>query len=139
MNSTVLAPYRIMVIDDQPYTRKLVSGILRDNGASVVIEAEDGASALKMLNVVAGPNASTPHVIICDVNMEPMGGLEFVRKLRASEGPKAKRIPIIFLTGEARAEIVGQAIDMSVEGFILKPITPTKLIGKIKQVLGLPN
>lgn len=138
MNTSLLSQYRVMVIDDQAYTRKLITGILRDNGANSIIEAVEGASALKMLRGASPGSAGTPHVIVCDVNMEPMGGLEFVRKLRESENVAARRIPIIFLTGEARADIVAEAIDMAVEGFILKPVTPIKLIGKIKQILGLP-
>lgn len=136
MNNTILSLYRFMVIDDQAYTRKLVSGILRDNGASSIIEAEEGASALKMLRGSTSP-AALPHVIVCDVNMTPMGGLEFVRKLRESENHSARRVPIIFLTGEARSDVVSEAIDMAVEGFILKPVTPVKLVSKIKQVLNL--
>jgi two-component system chemotaxis response regulator CheY len=128
-----------MVIDDQAYTRKLITGILRENGALSIIEAEEGASALKMLRTTGGASATVPHVIVCDVNMEPMGGLEFVKRLRESENPAARKVPIIFLTGEARADIVAEAIDMAVEGFILKPVTPVKLITKIKQVLSLPG
>jgi len=136
MTNSLLALHRFMVIDDQAYTRKLISGILRDNGASSLIEAEEGASALKMMRGSTS-QATLPHVIICDINMTPMGGLEFVRKLRESENQAARKVPIIFLTGEARAEVVSEAIDMAVEGFILKPVTPVKLITKIKQVLGL--
>jgi two-component system chemotaxis response regulator CheY len=135
MSSAVLSQYRIMVIDDQMYTRKLITGILRDNSASSIIEAEEGAAALKMLRAVA----AIPHVIVCDVNMEPMGGLEFVKKLREFENPAVRKVPVIFLTGDARADVVAEAIDMAVEGFILKPVTPVKLVTKIKQVLGIPG
>ncbi len=118
----------ILGVDDSASMREMVSFTLKSAGFEVV-EAVDGVDAL-------GKVAGRPPVdlVLADVNMPNMDGIELVRELRALEGYKF--IPILLLTTEAAPEKKEEGKAAGATGWIVKPFNPEQLVGTIKKVLG---
>ena len=120
---------RILIVDDSSVMRKIVERSLRQAGLEIVqvLEASNGAEAL----VVAQNNAL--DLILSDINMPTMDGLEFVRRLRNVEN--AKNVPVIMITTEAGESAVVQALSNGARGYIRKPFTPEQIKERIAPLL----
>jgi two-component system chemotaxis response regulator CheY len=118
---------RIITVDDAATMRRLVGYTLRGVGHDV-IEAEDGEDALRVLD------AATVDLVITDVNMPRMDGIELVRRLRAL--PKFKTTPILLLTTESDPEKKKQGKDAGATGWITKPFQPDQLVAAVAKVTG---
>lgn len=117
--------YSVLVIEDQPFVRKTVVQLLRQMGFTRIAEAEDGSSGL------AQCIAFQPDMIVCDIEMRPMNGMDFLTALRASTAVKNPRAPVIFLTKHTESEIVRQAMERGVNAFVVKPPTLSALKERI--------
>ena len=116
-----------LVVDDNDFIRLEMKKNLVYLGFKEVFEAANGMDALELL-------VHSPDIIICDINMEPLNGFEFVKHVRALPAP-ACAVPIIFLTGDAQEKQVQEAIDLSVNAYLLKPVTLDNLKSKIMTIL----
>lgn len=112
---------RALIIDDSSVMRKIVERSLRQAGLelSEVKEAGNGAEALAVL-----ANSSV-ELILCDINMPVMDGLEFVQKLKSVES--AKGVPVVMITTEGGESHVVQALSAGARGYIRKPFTPDQV------------
>jgi two-component system, chemotaxis family, chemotaxis protein CheY len=108
---------RTLIVDDSSVMRKIVERSLRQAGLELekVIEASNGAEALAAL----GQDAV--DLILCDINMPVMDGLEFVRALATMES--AKGVPVVMITTEGSESHVVQALSAGARGYIRKPFT----------------
>ena len=113
--------------------RALVKGILNAMGCRSVAEAIDGADALKEMKHFS------PDLIICDWNMSPLDGMDFVRMVRTSEDSANPFVPIIMLTGHTETSRVMEARDAGVNEFLAKPISAEELLRKIKSIIRNPR
>lgn len=115
-----------MTVDDAVTMRKLIALTLKGAGHNV-LEAEDGQSALASL--------SNTHVdlIISDVNMPGMNGVELTRKLR--QVPHLRSTPILIVTTESDAKIRAEAKAAGATGWIVKPFQPEQLLEIVGRVL----
>lgn len=118
---------RILVVDDFSTMRRIVKNLLSDLGFNNTVEAEDGHSALAVLRQDA------VELVITDWNMPVMGGLDFVKALRAN--PQHLKTPILMVTTRSVKEDIMQAVEAGVSSYILKPFTPQVLKEKIDQIL----
>ncbi len=125
-----LALARVLVVDDDPVMRQLVVGMLRRMGIQGIQACEDGVSALTRL-----PQFK-PDLILTDVHMMPMGGLEFVKSLRAASNSDFKRIKVLFMSADSSPETIGVALPLGIAGYIVKPPTLEALQAKIENALG---
>lgn len=106
---------KVLIIEDDLFNRKTISMILSQIGFKQIKEADDGGSGLEMnFNFL-------PDLIICDIEMEPIDGLVFLKMLRDSGDIKNCDVPVIFLTGHAESKYVTGARDLGVDGFVVKP------------------
>jgi two-component system, chemotaxis family, chemotaxis protein CheY len=126
-----LASRSVLVIDDHPFMRELVKGLLHDIGFRRIQTASDGAAALSLL---AG-DMGTVDVIICDVDMEPMNGLDFLNHLRNHDLELLRMIPVIMLTSHGDRTTVLEAKSSGSDAYLLKPVSRTSLEERIKFVL----
>jgi two-component system chemotaxis response regulator CheY len=124
-----LGTIRVLVIEDNDFMRETVASMLREIGFREVAEARDGNDALRQLETV------NPGLIICDIEMKPMDGLEFVQTLRDHTWPRAKEIPVIFLTGHTEAPIVKRALKLGVNAYVVKPVQRKQLEARVVTVL----
>jgi two-component system, chemotaxis family, chemotaxis protein CheY len=121
---------RVLIVDDSSVMRKIVERSLRQAGVDLekIVEASNGAEALIRLQT------NTVDLIMCDINMPIMDGLEFVRQV-AKEGV-AKGVPIVMITTEGSESHVVQALSAGARGYIRKPFTPEQVKEQVLPVLG---
>lgn len=120
---------RILVIDDDYRMRTLVKSILRRNRHEVFDEAE-GKYGIEQATI------SVPDLILLDIGLPDMDGLEACRCLKAN--PKTRHIPIIILTGHGEADDVAKAYQSGGNDYIVKPFATAILLAKVAKHLG-PN
>ena len=111
--------------------RKIVERSLRQAGINLtqVFEAGNGSEALTTLA------ANRVDLILCDINMPVMDGLEFVKQLPAV--PNAKGVPVVMITTEGSEAHVVQALSLGARGYIRKPFTPDQVKEHVIPVLGV--
>ena len=117
----------IMIIDDSNVFRKVVSMHL-NNAKYNVIEASDGLDAFEKLKEV-----ERIGLIICDINMPNMDGLEFVSKIK--QEAKWKFIPIVMLTTESQEEKKRQGMQAGAKAWLVKPFSPEQLLSAVAKLI----
>ena len=112
-----MSEIRALIVDDSSVMRKIVERSLRQAGLDplLVLEAGSGTEGLEMLKV------KQVDLILSDINMPSMDGLEFLRQLRAQN--LAPGVPVVMITTESSEEHVKQAILAGAQGYIRKPFT----------------
>jgi len=120
---------RALIVDDSSVMRKIVERSLRQAGVNLtqVLEAGNGAEALGVLQ------ESQVDLILCDINMPVMDGLEFVKQLSGVENGKG--IPVVMITTEGSESHVVQALSAGARGYIRKPFTPDQVKEHVIPVL----
>jgi len=117
----------ILAVDDSASMRQMVSFTLKGAGYNV-IEAEDGQKALDKAKV------SAVDLVLTDVNMPVMDGIELVKNLRTL--PDYKFTPILMLTTESAGDKKVQGKNAGATGWLVKPFNPEQLLATIKKVMG---
>ncbi|KAA9008010.1 response regulator [Histidinibacterium aquaticum] len=117
----------VLVVDDSPSVRRMISMTLKGAGYSVV-EAEDGQMALERAS------SARPDAVITDQNMPRLDGLGFVRAFRAR--PEGRGVPVVFLSTETDAAKKDQARAAGAIGWMVKPFDQAKLLDVMRRVLG---
>jgi two-component system chemotaxis response regulator CheY len=112
-----MSEIRILIVDDSSVMRKIVERSLRQAGLDplVVFEAGSGTEGLEVLR------GKQVDLILSDINMPSMDGLEFLRHIR--EQNLAPGVPVVMITTESSEEHVKQAITAGAQGYIRKPFT----------------
>ncbi|HVP50677.1 MAG TPA: response regulator [Terriglobales bacterium] len=120
---------RVLIVDDSSVMRKIVERSLRQAGVNItqVLEAGNGVEALDVLN------QGKVDLILCDINMPVMDGLEFVKQLSGREN--AKGVPVVMITTEGSEGHVVQALSSGARGYIRKPFTPDQVKEHVLPVL----
>jgi len=122
---------QILLVDDEPFMRRLVRSLLRDLGCARVFEAENGADGLKTIE----EQGECIGLVICDLQMPVMDGFEFVRRLRAHDDLYRLSLPVLILSGRRDAEGVRNALSLGIHGFVLKPVSRQGLRERIVAAL----
>lgn len=118
-----------LVVEDNDFVRDLVANQLRQIGFTKIATAPDGEAALKIVD------EATPGLMICDINMEPMGGFELITRLRDKGRTGGDRIPTIMLSSHAVPEFIDRARRLEVDAFLVKPVKKDALAERIRTVL----
>jgi len=114
----------ILVIDDSMMVRKQVGAALKGLGYSI-LEAVDGVDALEKLD-----GSPDTRLIVCDVNMPRMNGLEFLERLSA----RGSDVPVVMLTTEGQPELIQRAKSLGAKGWLVKPFKPEFLAATAKKL-----
>lgn len=120
---------RVLIVDDSSVMRKIVNRSLRQAGLDLkeVFEASNGVEALEQIQ------QTRVDLILSDINMPTMDGLELVRQLQGVGN--AKGVPIVMITTEAGETHVVQALSHGAQGYIRKPFTPDQIKDRIVPLL----
>ncbi|MBZ5503170.1 MAG: response regulator [Acidobacteriia bacterium] len=120
---------RVLIVDDSAVMRKIVERCLRQAGIDVkeVIEAANGVEGLAA--VQQGPM----DLILSDINMPAMDGLEFLQGLRGLDN--AKNTPVVMITTEGSESRVVEALSAGARGYIRKPFTPDQVKERVSPLL----
>ncbi len=119
---------KFLVVDDFSTMRRIIKNLLHDLGYPNVSEADDGKTALPMLQ------AGGFDFLITDWNMPGMPGLDLIKAVRADT--KLAKMPVLMLTAEAKREQIIEAAQAGVNGYVIKPFTAETLKEKLDKILG---
>lgn len=119
---------RVLVVDDMRAMRTLVHSTLRELGCETIRECEDGQAAAEAFERWGA------QLIISDLNMPRMDGLQLLQRVRASAA--GSKTAFIMLTARGEVELVKKAIALGVNNYLMKPFTLVDLKRKIEAVLG---
>ncbi len=124
---------KVVVVDDNPHMRKLVTTILQAFGTVQIFEAPNAEIAWTLLNDV------NPDVVMLDWAMDGMSGLDLTRMIRTSPASPNPFVAIIMLTGHSQAEYVRQARDAGVTEFLAKPVSVKGVLTRLSSVIEHPR
>ncbi len=124
---------KILIVDDNPHMRKLVSTILQAFGVVHVYEADDAKQAWTMLREY------TPDVVLLDWMMDGMTGIELSKMIRTSPGSPNPFVPIIMLSSYTQIERVREARDAGVNEFLAKPVSVKSVMTRLLSVIEHPR
>ncbi|MFL5298433.1 MAG: response regulator [Phenylobacterium sp.] len=124
---------KILLVDDNQHMRMLLGEILRAIGVREVYEAGDGTAGLQMMK------NHDVDIIMTDLSMQPLDGIDFVRLLRRSKDSPNPMCPVIMITGHSTLQRVHEARDAGVNEFLTKPLTAKGVVERIGQVIDNPR
>lgn len=122
-----LTDLRIMVVDDQPDTQKMIKNMLLELGVTQVYTAPDGSKALEFMDSVP----DLVDVIMCDWNMPRVTGIEVLRQIRTVYPD----LPFLMVTARGDVDSVVVAKEAGVDGYVRKPFSMDELKGKLTKVM----
>jgi two-component system, chemotaxis family, chemotaxis protein CheY len=117
---------RVLVVDDSATARQQV-GIALQHAGYEIVEAVDGADGLTKL-----ADNSDISMVICDINMPRMSGLEMIEHIARSE--TIKKVPIVMLTTEGQPALIQRARQAGAKGWIVKPFKPDLLLAAVNKL-----
>ena len=129
----MLKDVKFLVVDDQPAIRTIVTEIIKAAGAKLIFYAHDGSSALEAIR------EKRPDIVITDMFMAGMDGLDMVRLIRNAEDSPNAFLPIVMLTARTEVKFVFEARDAGVTEFAAKPISPANLLARINAIIVRPR
>ena len=124
---------KILLVDDNQHMRMLLTEILRALGVRNIFEAMDGAEALQVLR------ETQIDIILTDLTMGPLDGIDFVNLLRNSPDSPAPFAPVIMITGHSTMRRVAEARDAGVNEFLAKPVTARGVIHRMNLIIEHPR
>ena len=124
-----MADKRILIVEDSPTMRQLISFALKRIPSVSIVEAGDGVDALKKLA------AERVDLILTDINMPIMDGLKLVSLVRSD--PELRAIPIVIISTEGATEDRERALALGANSYLTKPIQAMRVLAVARELLGL--
>ena len=124
---------KILVVDDNHHMRMMLAEILRAVGLQNIYEAGDGAEALQQMR------AHPIDIVLTDLAMEPLDGIDLVRLLRNSPDSPNPMIPVIMITGHSTMRRISEARDVGINEFLAKPLTTRGVLDRLQKVIDHPR
>lgn len=117
---------QILIVDDFSTMRRIIKNLLRELGFNNTSEADDGSTALPMLQ------SGKFDFLVTDWNMPIMPGIELLKAVRGD--PKLAKLPVLMVTAEARRDQIVEAAQAGVNGYVVKPFSAETLKEKIDKI-----
>ncbi|MBT3559124.1 MAG: response regulator [Rhodospirillales bacterium] len=128
-STSILSDLNVLVVDDQETMRKIIRQLLKQAQIGNSFEAANGEEALKFIENIHEPN---PDVVICDLHMDGMDGMEFVHRMRR----KKNQTPILILTGDEDKFLREVTEQAGATRILTKPISAGDLAKEISSAVG---
>ncbi len=122
------SPFKVLIVEDNEFVRFMVKKHLTSFGVEEIYQASDGMEGISLLE------EKQPDIAICDINMKPINGFEFLEHVRRLDPPMSD-MPVIFLTSSADEDAVKKAVSLKVDAYLLKPVLPKNLKQKLTHLL----
>ncbi len=129
MKTKLIEQLNVLIVEDDRHMRMLIRDILSALGVKDIATASDGKSAVEKMQDFRS------DLMLVDLKMEPIGGLEFVRRLRADTKNPYRFVPVIMITAYADLDTVAMARDVGITEFMAKPVSAVVLQQRIERVL----
>ena len=117
---------KILIVDDFSTMRRIIKNLLRDLGFNNTHEADDGNTALPMLQ------SGNYDFLVTDWNMPGMTGIDLLREVRKDEN--LSTLPVLLVTAESKKDQIVMAAEAGVNGYIVKPFNAATLEEKINKI-----
>lgn len=117
---------KVLIVDDYSTMRRIIRNLLREVGLANTVEADDGASALPILE------AGDIDLVITDWNMPAMTGIDLLKAVRSD--PALESLPVLLVTAEAKRQQIIAAAEAGANGYIVKPFSAQTLKQKIDKI-----
>lgn len=125
-----LATARMLVVDDDDVMRKFVVTMLTKLGVQEIQQCTDGAIALSLVT------SFKPDLVLSDIHMQTMDGIEFVRRLREHPNAEIRKTRVLFMSADSSKSTLDEALPLGTFGYIVKPPRPEALRAKLERALG---
>ena len=119
---------KILLVDDAAFMRKMIKDTLTKNGYTEVFEAVDGADAVEKFSEIG------PDLVVMDITMPNMDGLEALKAIRAKDGSAN----VVMCSAMGQETMVIDAIRSGAKDFIVKPFKPDRVLKTVTSILGAP-
>ena len=119
---------KILLVDDAAFMRKMIKDTLTKNGYTEVYEAVDGADAVAKFSELA------PDLVVMDITMPNMDGLEALKTIRAKDGSAN----VVMCSAMGQESMVMDAVRSGAKDFIVKPFKPDRVLKTVTSILGAP-
>ncbi len=124
---------RVLIVDDQDFIRSLLRHILGVLGCKQITDASDGNVAWEIIQ------DNPPDMLIVDWEMEPMNGIELIKKVRTDPASPDKFMPIIMITAHSERPRIIAARDAGVNEFVMKPVSARTLFSRLNAIIEHPR
>ena len=124
---------KILVVDDDPVISRFVVRTLERLGVKAIEVCHDVNAAVQLMA------SFLPDVILTDIHMKPIGGIEFVQRLRSHKNPSLRQIPVIFMSADSSRETLKSALPLGSVGYIVKPPRLEVVKTKLEQALNIED
>jgi two-component system chemotaxis response regulator CheY len=124
---------KVLVVEDEPYTRKVIRTLLSSIGVRHIHEASDGAEGLDTVRAIA------PDIVLLDWDMPKVDGTEFMRIVRSPATFPHPDVPVIMLTAHGEKSRVVRAVQLGVHEYLVKPVSSQALLARMVGVLAKPR
>ena len=132
MTSKILDGRRVVVADDEPFNLSIILRMMRELGCQDIVSASTGGEALKHFDGVGKP----VDVAVLDFNMPVANGLQILKQIRIGALPVPRETHVLMLTGSSDFGLVGAAMALDVDAFIIKPVSVQAMAGRMEKVFG---
>ena len=119
---------KILLVDDAAFMRKMIKDTLTKNGYTEVFEAVDGADAVEKFSEIG------PDLVIMDITMPNMDGLEALKAIRAKDGSAN----VVMCSAMGQESMVMDAVRSGAKDFIVKPFKPDRVLKTVTSIVGEP-
>ena len=133
MWNSYLRSVRVLIVDDQDFIRSLLRHILGVLGCTNITDADNGQTAWEVIC------DSPPDLLIVDWEMQPMGGIELVKKVRSEPDSPDRFLPVIMITAHSERPRIIAARDAGVNEFVMKPVSAKTLFSRLNAVIEHPR
>ena len=132
MTENPLEKVHILVVEDEKFMRNLICRLLYELQTGRTTDVDNGEEGIKALAV----DAAHVDLILLDIEMPEMDGLEFLQLLRNSKGTlQNPDVPVIMLTGHSEDDKVKRALELGIQGYLLKPVSKKDMLTRIMHAL----
>ena len=125
---------KVLIVEDSPPVRHQISEVLTQAGYAVS-EAIDGLDGLEQLRAQAAGAAGTFELVLCDVNMPRMGGIDLLEEVKRA----GITTPFVMLTSEAVPDLMRRARAAGAAAWVVKPVKPVLLVNAVTKIIGSPS
>lgn len=133
MSGLDISQIRFLIVEDNPFMRRMVRQLLRSFHVRAMDDAPDGAAAFQKFAIFK------PDIILVDWEMQPLDGLDFVKLVRTGEDSPDRFVPIIMVTGHSESHRITLARDAGVNEFLVKPLSALSLYTRIRLIIEKPR